>query len=123
MTRSITSSTLSTSPSTSRTCKNLNKNSLVDGSFDKRLDLSDDYTHLPAPTMSKYSECQCHKWADKRTRKQIAYCVDCNICLCIKYYKIFHTVLDLQHVKNDFDIDNKYCVIASKSEELPYCLM
>jgi len=119
VTRSIASSTLSSSTSTSITCKTLNKNSIANGSFDKRLVLSDEYTHLPAPAMSKHSECQLHKWADKRTRKQIAYCADCNVCLCIKCYKIFHTVLDLQRVKNDIENDRDYCIIASKSQESP----
>ena len=93
--------------------------SIVNGSFDERLVLSDEFTHLPALATSKYSECQLHKWAEKRTRKQIAYCADCNVCLCIKCYKTFHTVLDLHRVKNDIQNDREYCVVASKSEESP----
>ena len=117
VTRSVaTSSTISTS-SAGKSCKTLNQSALSNGSFDKRLIISDEYTHLPAPATSKYSECQLHKWSEKRTRKQIAYCADCNICLCIKCYKTFHTVLDLQRVKNDIQNDCEYCVIASKAEK------
>ena len=61
VTRSITSSTLSTLPSITRSCKTLNMNSLVNGSFDKRLILSDEFTHLPAPAMSKHSECHINR--------------------------------------------------------------
>ena len=102
-------------------CKALNQNSLENGSLDQRLFLSDEFTHLPTPAVSKHSECQLHKWADKRTRKQIAYCSDCNVCLCIQCYKAFHTVLDLRRVKNDLQNDRSICNVAvtSKMHESP----
>ena len=122
VTRSVASSTV-TSGTSNKMCRTLNQGSLSNGSFDKRLVLSDEYTHLPAPAVSKYSECQLHKWADKRTRKQIAYCSDCNVCLCIHCYKAFHTVLDLRRVKNDLENDRDICIIASKAEESPLSAM
>lgn len=117
VTRSVTST--STVSATPKTCRTLNKTTLSNGNFDTRLILSDDCTHLPAPALSKYSECQLHKWADKRTRKQIAYCSDCNVCLCIQCYKAFHTVLDLRRVKNDLENDKDICMVVqtSRSEE------
>ena len=118
-TRSVTSS--GTTTSTTRICSTLNLTALSNGNFDNRLILSDDCTHLPAPASSKYSECQLHKWAEKRTRKQIAYCADCNVCLCIQCYKAFHTVLDLRRVRNDLENDKDICGIVTttttRSEE------
>ena len=118
MTRSVASSTLSTT-GTVKVCRVLNQNSLTNGNFDKRLILSNEYTHLPAPALSKHSKCQLHKWSDKRTRKQVAYCADCQVSLCIQCYKAFHTVLDLRRVKNDIQNEREVCIIASKAEESP----
>ena len=117
VTRSIASSSIASS--TAKYCKTLNQSALVNGSFDKRLVLSDEFTHLPAPALSKYSECQLHKWSDKRTRKQIAYCADYNVCLCIQCYKAFHTVVDLRRVKNDIQDDQQIFVIATTEEPSP----
>ena len=119
VTRSVASST--NTSVTLKSCKALNQNSLENGTFDQRLILSDEFTHLPTPAVSKHSECQLHKWADKRTRKQIAYCSDCNVCLCIQCYKAFHTVLDLRRVKNDLQNDKSICNVAvtSKTHESP----
>ena len=117
VTRSIASSSIASS--TAKYCKTLNQSALVNGSFDKRLVLSDEFTHLPAPALSKYSECQLHKWSDKRTRKQIAYCADCNVCLCIQCYKAFHTVVDLRRVENDIQNDQQICEIATTEEPSP----
>ena len=111
-----TSSTISTS-SSAESCETLNQTALSNGSFDKWLILSDEYTRLAAPATSKYSECKLHKWSEKRTRKQIAYCAYYNVCLCIKCDKTFYTVLDLQRVKHDIQNDCEYYVIASKAEE------
>ena len=118
VTRSVASSTLSTT-GTVKVCRVLNQNSLNNGNFDKRLILSNEYTHLPAPALSKHSECQLHKWSDKRTRKQVAYCADCQVSLCIQCYKVFHTVVDLRRVKNDIQNEREVCIIASKAEESP----
>ena len=94
-------------------CKNLNQSSLDNGSFDSRLFLNDEMTHLPVMPSSSHSDCQVHKWAGKRTRKQVAYCPDCNVCLCIRCYKLFHTVLDLRSVKadiqNDIEVSSQSC--------------
>ena len=116
-TRSVTSS--STATSTPKNCKTLNQTSLSNGNFDTRLILSDDCTHLPAPASSKHSKCQLHRWSEKRTGKQIAYCSDCNVCLCIQCYKAFHMLLDLQCVKNDLENDKDICMIVrtTRSEE------
>ena len=119
VTRSSVTSSNTTISSISKNCNMLNQNSITNGSFDKRLVLSDEYTHLPAPATSKHSECQLHKWSNKRTRKQIAYCADCNVCLCIQCYKAFHTVMDLRRVKNDIVNDKQICIIASKIEPSP----
>ena len=117
--QSIASTTVGTSENTVKPCKILNKNILVNGSFDKMLIISDKFTHLLALTRSKYSKCQRHEWVQKRTRKQIAYCADCNVCICSKCYKTFHTVLGLQRVKKGIQNDCEYCIMASKSEESP----
>ena len=117
MTRS-SSSTISVSV-TSKSCKTFNQNSLTNGSFDKRLILSDEYTHLPVPAKSKHSECQLHKWSNKRTRKQIAFCADCTVCLCIQCYKAFHTVHDLRRVKSDIQNDKDICIIVNEEKKSP----
>ena len=116
VTRSSVTSSNTTISSISKSCNTLNQNSITNGSFDKRLVLSDEYTHLSALATSKYSEYQLHKWSNKRTRKQIAYCADYNICLYIQCYKAFHTVMDLRRVKNETVNDKQICIIASKIE-------
>ena len=68
--RSIIASLIGSSESTIKSCRIWNQTSLANGSFDKRLILSDEFTNLSAPTMSKYSERQLHKWTEKS--KQIA---------------------------------------------------
>ena len=119
VTRSATIASNTTTSSIHKSCSTLNQFSLEGGSFDNRLILRDDYTHLPAPAISKHSECHLHKWADKRTRKQIAYCADCNLCLCIKCYKVFHTVVDLNRIKNDIQNDKDICIVIEKTDESP----
>ena len=90
-----------------KSCRSLNQAALDKGCFDSRLILNDEKTHLPVVPSSGHSDCQIHKWAGKRTRKQVAYCPDCNVCLCIRCYKIFHTVLDLRRVKADIENDKE----------------
>ena len=119
VTRSSINASHSSESLISKSCSTLNKYSLEAGSFNKRLILKDDYTHLPAPAVSKHSECQLHKWANKRTRKQIAYCADCNVCLCIKCYKVFHTVADLNRIKSDIQNDRDVCIVVQKTDESP----
>lgn len=118
MTRSIASNSTDKS-NTLKSCSTLNQNSILNGNFDKRLILSDEYTHLPAPPLSRHSECQMHKWAKKRTRKQVAYCADCNVCLCMQCYKAFHTVVDLRRLKNDILNDRDICFIATTTMQSP----
>ena len=90
-----------------KSCRSLNQAALDKGCFDSRLILNDEKTHLPVVPSSGHSDCQIHKWAGKRTRKQVAYCPDCNVCLYIRCYKIFHTVLDLRRVKADIENDKE----------------
>ena len=66
-----------------------------------------DCTHLPTPVHSKHSECQLHKWANKRTRKQVMTCSYCDITLCVQCYKSFHTVLNLNCIKADIENDQE----------------
>ena len=58
-----------------KACTSINQAALDKGSFDSRLILNDEKTHLPIVPSSGHSDCQIHKWAGKRTRKQVAYTV------------------------------------------------
>jgi len=119
LTRASAMTSTTSSSTLNKSCKTLNQSSLEGGSFDKRLILSDEFTRLPAPTVPKHSECQLHKWSNKRTRKQIAYCADCNACLCIQCYKAFHTVVDIRRVNHDIQNDKDICIIVTKTEPSP----
>ena len=79
------------------------ENALDDGKFDLRLSLSAEAPHLCMPVHSKHSICQLHNWAGKRTRKQLLYCPDCRICLCVYCYKVFHTVANLKMIKSEIN--------------------
>ena len=105
---SLSRQTRSTTTSTPRkSCRQLNQTALDNGRFASRLLHSGDCTHLPTPVHSKYSECQLHKWANKRTRKQVMSCSDCDITLCVQCYKPFHTVLNLNCIKADIENDQE----------------
>ena len=88
-------------------CK-LTDESLKSKSFQFRLICSNEHTHLPIMVKNANSECQLHRWAlnkvsrnASRTKKHIAYCSDCKVKLCMICYKAFHTVQDLNTVKNE----------------------
>ena len=93
-----------------KNCRQLSQTALDSGRFASRLLHSGDCTHLPTPVHSKHSECQLHKWASKRTRKQVMTCSDCDITLCVQYYKPFHTVLNLNCIKADIENDQDITV-------------
>ena len=88
---------VSTKSNKVKSCNIVNLVSLVNGSFHGRLRISLEQTHLPSPAESKHSELKIHKWAEKFTCKHLAYCSGWNVCLCIKWCKVFHTVLNIFH--------------------------
>ena len=90
-----------------QSCKTLNQTNLDNGSFGHRLTFSVNCTHLPAPPRSKHSECQLHRLANKRTRKQVMTCNDCNVTLCVNCYKPFHTAHDINMIKADIENDQE----------------
>ena len=100
-----------------KTCRQLSQTALDSGRVASRLLPSGDCTHLPTPVHSKHSECQLHKWASKRTRKQVMTCSDCDVTLCVQCYKPFHTVLNLNctkaDIKNDQDVTVKSHPLSS----------
>ena len=71
--------------------------------------LSSENNHIAEPVRSKLPECQLHKWVlgggnpmcrfHTKVKSQLRVCLTCNIVLCIKCYKIFHTVYDLKTTK------------------------
>ena len=79
--------------------------------YQYRLVFSAEYNHLPEPVKSKSSECQLHKWVlggknaacrrHTRVKSQLSYCPTCNVVLCIKCYKLFHTIYDLNTIKGN----------------------
>ena len=79
--------------------------------YQHRLQFSAEYNHLPETVKSKSSECQLHKWVlggrnaacrrHTRVKSQLSYCPTCNVVLCIKCYKLFHTIYDLNTIKGN----------------------
>lgn len=112
MTRSSTSSLVPNSGG-KKHCTTLTLGNLESGLFGKRLILNEVCTHFPLPVRSKHSECQLHKMFNKRTRKQVMLCPDCNLTLCILCFKPFHTVDDLNKIK--VDVQNDFCLPSSSS--------
>ena len=48
--------------------------------------------HLPEENDKEEGSCQIHYWQTKtKYRKQLLKCVTCQVCICIKCYKTFHT--------------------------------
>ena len=44
----------------------------------------------------KEPRCQLHHWAtDTKYRAQLMFCQTCKVTLCLKCFKLFHTVEDL----------------------------
>ena len=72
---------------------------------------SAEYNLLPEPVKRKLSECQLHKWVlggrnaacrrHTRVNLQLSHCPTYNIVLCIKGYKLFHTIYDLNTIKGN----------------------
>ena len=79
--------------------------------YQHRLEFSAEHNHLPETVKSKSSECQLHKWVlggknaacrrHTRVKSQLSYCPTCNVVLCIKCYKLFHTIYDLNTIKGN----------------------
>ena len=61
-------------------------------------------------THAHANNTQIHKWANKRTRKQVMLCSDCNVTLCVTCYKPFHTILNLKTIKADLENDCEICI-------------
>ena len=76
--------------------------------YQYRLVFSVEYNHLPEPVKRKLSEYQPHKWVlgernaacrrHTRVNSQLSHCPTYNIVLCIKGYKLFHTIYDLNTI-------------------------
>ena len=50
----------------------------------------------PQHNKTTLAYCQLHKWAcGLQMKKNIAYCEECNVTLCIDCYAVFHTTYDL----------------------------
>ena len=66
-----------------------------------RLDTSLD--HLPEDNDKEEGSYQMHYWQAKtKYRKQLLKCATCQVYLCIKYYKTFHTRPSLILIKENF---------------------
>ena len=94
------------------------------GSHPIRLLINAEFNHLPEPIPTKEGECQLHKWvlhdvpnaarSHSRVKGQLSYCRTCNRILCVRCYKLFHTVYDLNTIKNN--IQDAYCTeVTSKN--------
>jgi len=81
-----------------------------------RLVFSSEFDHILEPIKMKSSECQLYKWVLKgnntvermhtRVESHLSYCTTCRVVLCIKCYKRFHTIYDLNTIKGQ--IQNVY---------------
>ena len=99
--------------STSRRAITINNKTVRDPEFNnRRLVFTRDCHHLPSAP-KKMSECQLHKWCFKgtkinagRKKKQICYCKTCNVNLCLSCYSIFHTVRDLDRIRDRITASN-----------------
>ena len=82
------------------------------GTLKKRLDMS--FAHMPVPADG--SNCQLHRWAARiglsseqakksplpeGARKHVMKCETCNVKLCVRSWKTFHTVGDLKKKKDE----------------------
>jgi len=74
--------------------------------------------HLPDENDKAEGSCQMHYWQDKtKYRKQLLKCATCQVCLCIKCYKTFHTIPNLIPIKENFaGLDN---VLVPRSAKTP----
>ena len=113
---SITASTLTTeSPIRPQKCARTDFGT-CSNALPHRLKLDTMHNHLAEPSPRKEGECQLHKWvlqgvksfrAHGRVKGQLIYCRTCNVILCVRCYKTFHTVFDLDSVKKN--IQDAYC--------------
>lgn len=67
-----------------------------DGALRNRLDTTID--HLPEPANPR-ARCALHKWAGVETQKQVSYCMNCSVHLCVFCYRMFHTIPNLHTMK------------------------
>lgn len=67
-------------------------------------------SHWPKPPKGKSRQiyCQLHKWAGGRRKyKDVAYCVECNVNLCLTCYERFHSTWDLVAEKSELKQNNE----------------
>lgn len=84
---------------TKKHCKHVNDDSLdPTSSLCIRLDSTLD--HLPDPANGR-ARCSLHRWLGIETQKQVSYCTVCNVHLCVRCYRIFHTVPDMSKIKDE----------------------
>jgi len=92
-----------------RSCKKRCAN--VDVSKDEQPDahpirlllINAEFNHLPEPIPTKEGECQLHKWvlhdlsntarSHSQVKDQLSYCPICNKLVCVRCYKILHTIM------------------------------
>ena len=73
--------------------------------------LSMAYDHLPLPQVNSNVCCALHNWVandkTRRYKKNLMYCADCCVHLCIKCYKRFHKEPNLLLIKNSIEEEYK----------------
>ena len=62
------------------------------------------YLHLPRPVGKKNTKCQLHNFlANKAVASQVAVCGTCNVVLCSRCYRPFHTVFNINDFINNIE--------------------
>ena len=70
------------------------------------------YQHLPhfpvTPNTKRPPKCALHRWATggEAYRAQVFGCDQCEVCLCLDCFKVFHTKTDIVGIKGD--LNQKY---------------
>ena len=68
------------------------------------------YLHLPVATYKPGSKCQLHSYLmGKQTSHHLTVCETCNVALCSRCYKPFHTVLELNDYRGKIEELYKDC--------------
>ena len=98
--------------STSRRAITINNKTVRDPEFkSRRLVFTREYHHLPSspkkfPSVSYTSGSSKEQRLTLGVKKQICYCKTCNVNLCLTCYKIFHTVYDLDRIRDRITASN-----------------
>ena len=76
------------------------------------------FQHFPVPPANNNACCQLHSWVAKdkkrRYKKNLAFCPDCQVHLCMKCYSRFHKdhnmLAQKESLMNEYNADNKKAV-------------